>query len=272
MKKRSKYMRRLVPGVVLASAALFVVFAGPATAGAVKLITGAQIKNGSIGLIDISDRAERALKGQRGPAGPTGNTGPAGATGAAGAKGQAGAQGPQGPQGPRGPVGPSVATFGPVHLTGQNDNGCADVDGQEVWAHTSENRFFTVEPIQDGSGYLVTRYDVNGTFTTIPGAEHPGCNDEVDFAAADTGTWNGVWTRKVTADMPGFDYNPDTTMPASGTWSAFLTAVFGLPAGADPATTSYEFDYYNDCDDHWRDSSYAGNSVGSGTIGNCPAN
>jgi hypothetical protein len=51
------------------------------TAGAAKLITGAQIKNGSIGLADLSKSAKRALKGATGPAG---STGPTGATGPAG--------------------------------------------------------------------------------------------------------------------------------------------------------------------------------------------
>jgi len=58
-------------------------------------------------------------------------------------------------------------------------------------------------------------------------------------------------------------------MPASGTWPDFLTAFFGLDPGADPPTTSYEFDYYNDCGDHWRDSFYGGASIGSGTIDDC---
>jgi hypothetical protein len=69
--------------------------------------------------------------------------------------------------------------------------------------------------------------------------------------------------------MAGFDYDPDAEMPASGTWADFLTAAFGLDPGADPPTTSYEFDYYNDCGDHWRDSFYGGASIGSGTIDDC---
>ena len=38
--------------------------AGAATSG---LITGAQIKNGTIGLLDLSASAKQSLKGQRGP-------------------------------------------------------------------------------------------------------------------------------------------------------------------------------------------------------------
>jgi hypothetical protein len=55
------------------------------SAGAAKFITGGDIKNGSIGLKDLSRAARRALLGRTGPAGPAGATGP---------------QGPPGPQGP----------------------------------------------------------------------------------------------------------------------------------------------------------------------------
>ena len=111
---------------------------------------------------------------------------------------------------------------------------------------------------------------MNGTFTTIPGAQHPGCEDPADFDSADTGTWNGIWTRKVTSGLAGFDYNPDGSMAGVETWSDFLTEFFGLDPAADPPTISYEFDYYNACDDHWRDSFYGASSIGSGTIGDCP--
>jgi len=76
--------------------------------------------------------------------------------------------------------------------------------------------------------------------------------------------------------MTGFDYNPDATSPDE-TWVGFLGAVFGLPPaiadpnGATPAPTiSYEFDYYNACGDHWRDSFYAGAFHASGSILDCP--
>jgi hypothetical protein len=71
----------------LAVGALIAVFAAT-SAGAAKFITGGDIKNGSIGLKDLSRAAKRGLKG---------HTGPAGATGAVGPQGPAGAQGPAGP-------------------------------------------------------------------------------------------------------------------------------------------------------------------------------
>jgi hypothetical protein len=76
--------KRITPAFVLAMLALFIALAGTATAGTAVLITGKQIKNGSIGLADISVSAKRALKGQRGPqgiAGPAGTAGPAGLPG-----------------------------------------------------------------------------------------------------------------------------------------------------------------------------------------------
>lgn len=77
---RERVRTTLICGVVLA-----VTLA--ATAGASRLITGSQIKNGSIGLVDLSKSARRALAGKTGPvgpAGPQGAQGPAGATGPAG--------------------------------------------------------------------------------------------------------------------------------------------------------------------------------------------
>jgi Collagen triple helix repeat (20 copies) len=60
------------------------------------IVTSANIKNGSIQLVDMSAKAKRALKGNRGPAGRPGERG---ATGPAGLPGATGAQGPPGPEG-----------------------------------------------------------------------------------------------------------------------------------------------------------------------------
>ena len=54
------------------------------------LITGAQIKNGSVELVDLSAAAKRALRGQRGQRGAQGPPGAAGAPGAQGAPGAPG--------------------------------------------------------------------------------------------------------------------------------------------------------------------------------------
>jgi hypothetical protein len=66
---------------IIAAVVAAVISATAATAASTGLITGAQIKNGSIGVVDLSAGAKRALKGQRGPAGPPGATGVAGPAG-----------------------------------------------------------------------------------------------------------------------------------------------------------------------------------------------
>jgi hypothetical protein len=60
-------------------------------------VTGAKVKNGSLGTADLSAAARASLQGQTGPAGPAGATGQAGATGATGAAGATGGQGVPGP-------------------------------------------------------------------------------------------------------------------------------------------------------------------------------
>ncbi len=71
-------------------------------------LTGVDVKNGSLGAIDLSAAARAALTGQKG------DTGPAGPAGAPGATGIAGPAGPQGPQGPAGTAG-SVPAYGAGH-------------------------------------------------------------------------------------------------------------------------------------------------------------
>lgn len=73
-------------------------------------VTGTDIKDGSIVPDDMSTAAHNSLKGDTGPAGPQGDagaTGEKGATGAKGDTGDTGATGPQGEQGPKGDTGPA---------------------------------------------------------------------------------------------------------------------------------------------------------------------
>jgi hypothetical protein len=72
--------------ISIALAALVVALGVPSAAvetgrGAAAQITGKQIKNGSIGLKDLSKAARQSLQGQQGPPGATGPTGPIGPTG-----------------------------------------------------------------------------------------------------------------------------------------------------------------------------------------------
>jgi hypothetical protein len=98
----------VTPATVLAIVALIAATSGTSIAGTqvvTRLVTGGQIKDGSIQLKDLSPAARRALKGNRGlrglpgPAGAQGLQGLPGATGAAGAKGDKGDKGDPGEPG-----------------------------------------------------------------------------------------------------------------------------------------------------------------------------
>jgi hypothetical protein len=75
------------PGTILGIIALIVALSGSVYAASSLpngSVTGAKIKNGSIGLNDLSTAAKKALRGAAGPAGAVGATGAAGAAGAPG--------------------------------------------------------------------------------------------------------------------------------------------------------------------------------------------
>ncbi len=57
-------MRRLSPATVIALLALFVALGGTATAAKI-LVTSADIKNGTIQIVDLSAKARLALHGQK---------------------------------------------------------------------------------------------------------------------------------------------------------------------------------------------------------------
>lgn len=102
---RGTFARRPSAGMVVALLALCVALSGTSygadvRAAASSLLTGAQIKDGSIGLRDLSPSARKSLKGARGLKGPTGSPGSSGAKGDAGPKGDTGAKGDVGPAGP----------------------------------------------------------------------------------------------------------------------------------------------------------------------------
>jgi hypothetical protein len=88
-------MRRILEtrtsaALIIAITLILAAAVGGATAAG--LITGKQIKNHSIQLVDLSKKAQLRLRGQRGQRGPQG------------------VPGPQGPQGPAGPAGTSTPT------------------------------------------------------------------------------------------------------------------------------------------------------------------
>ena len=110
-------------GTVVAYVALFAALCASAVAAptvvtaAKKLITGKQIKDGTVAQKDLAKAVRKKLAaksaGAVGPAGPTGPAGPAGARGDRGPTGEAGAAGAAGPAGPAGPTGPAGADGAP---------------------------------------------------------------------------------------------------------------------------------------------------------------
>jgi hypothetical protein len=91
--ERNNLSKKTIAMTLAVIGAVFVSVAGTATAAGHGTISGIQIKNGTIGLADLSAKAKKSLMGQRGPKGETG------------AKGDTGAAGPQGPQGAPGATG-----------------------------------------------------------------------------------------------------------------------------------------------------------------------
>jgi hypothetical protein len=111
VKKLITRFGRQSPAIVIATLALFAALGGTAVAAGT-LITGKQIKNGSITGVDVKNKSltARDFRGSvRGPRGQTGPAGPQGAAGRPGSQGPAGAPGPEGPKGDvgiQGPAGP----------------------------------------------------------------------------------------------------------------------------------------------------------------------
>jgi hypothetical protein len=141
---------------VLAVLALFVALGGTATAASVTLITGREVKDGSLSGADLADRsvgarklARHSLSGNHvrlgslttrevkdgtlkledlsstaraaltGGAGATGATGPAGPAGSQGPAGPQGTAGSQGPAGPAGAAGTGIKLAGYAHAAAQ---------------------------------------------------------------------------------------------------------------------------------------------------------
>ena len=100
-------MRRPSASMVVAVLAIVIATAGTASA-TTALITSHQIKNGTIGLVDISKQARKALHGRTGKTGKTGAAGPQGAQGPQGTPRPQGLHGLQGDMGSPGVSGYTV--------------------------------------------------------------------------------------------------------------------------------------------------------------------
>ena len=106
--------RRPSAGLVIGLLALFIALGGSALA-ATGMLSGTQIKKGSIPLNRLSGAARKALE----KPGPRGARGPAGHRGATGERGPEGAKGDPGLQGEVGPQGPIGKSFEPGQVTPQ---------------------------------------------------------------------------------------------------------------------------------------------------------
>ncbi len=153
--------RRFTPAMVVAMIALAVALSGTAVAGTTKLITGSQIKNGTIKLVDLHSSVKSALLGHTD------------ATGAEGPVGPQGADGPMGPQGADGPVGPQGVT---------GDTGATGAPGKDG---------------EDGLSGLVTRHYDYIKGGDYPGAGSGGiatvaCDDDPAVSQTKVAIGGGV--------------------------------------------------------------------------------
>ncbi len=132
---------------VLATLALFFALGGTAYAGAQALVTGSQVKDGSLTGADLADRtidvnkltgaAVSLLKGARGAAGTAGPAGPSGQAGPAGAPGPTGATGATGPAGATGAAGPAGTAIALAS--------CAKTEAQSVADDSSFHTIWSID-------------------------------------------------------------------------------------------------------------------------------
>lgn len=248
-------MRRrfsVVPSPAMVVACIAVVLAMTGSAFAARaLITGADIKDGSITRADLSGGTLKSLKGKHGPAGRDGFTGARGPQGDTGPPGPAGPTGPVGPQGPRGPVG-DTGTQGPTGRTGpvgpRGDQGLQGTPGQSLFFNTAVGATDAGTPlaqrstgptdastdgveITNGGTFLTagTTYKVD-VFVSFVDTANPGTefgvarlfldSSPLDGSGSDpTGGNADMDTTLVTADVPD-----DLSNPAQASASFLVTA------------------------------------------------
>lgn len=218
-----------VPSPAMVVACIAVVLAMTGSAFAAKaLITGADIKDGSITRADLSGKTLKSLKGKRGPAGSDGFTGARGPQGDDGPQGPAGPAGPQGPQGPRGGVG-DTGSQGPTGRTGpvgpRGDQGSQGTPGQSLVFNTAVGATGAGTPlaqtstgptdpstdgveISNGGTFLsaFTQYKVD-VFVSFTATANPGTEFGVGRLFLDSTPLDGV-----TGDPSGGNADMDTTL------------------------------------------------------------
>lgn len=162
---RTTRTTRRTPVLLLAVVALLVGIAGTATAA--KLITGAQIQDGSVTGKDVKNGSltkrdlTGSLRGETGPPGPEGPAGPAG---------PAGSVGPQGRPGVSGLTYPTVAR---VITADKSESwsvpcpaGKKAVGGGVSSVHAFRTTIRQSAPLNDGAGWTVIFHNGNGYTVT----------------------------------------------------------------------------------------------------------
>jgi hypothetical protein len=216
-------MRRLLRGRagMMSAFLLGLLIATAATAGAASLITGKQIKDGSINAKDLSKavRAQLARTGTPGAAGSQGAPGTPGAKGDPGTKGDPGAPGVDGQTGPPGPtygeahgafaeaayvpagnVGPSIQVTTPVsgklYVFGHADgvvSGCSSGGSAAVYLYVDSTRV-------NGTLTFIGPTAKNLSFASVTAtAFDAGSHTVVPKAACITGTFSAP-----TLDVSGY--------------------------------------------------------------------
>lgn len=234
---RPRRPRRISSAHVLAGTALFVALGGTSYAavslprnsvgstqlrpGAVassdlraNAVTSAKVRNGTLGVADLSRRARSELQ-QPGPAGPAGPPGVPGSPGAPGPAGPSGPPGPSGPQGPAGIVTPASATpAGSVNMA-------ADVTSSIATLAVPERRY-------------VVHAKLN-LFTV--GADEISCELRADGVPIDQIQWNPAGTNvRLPVALQAVTASPVTALDVictngDATSSAFRRSLIAIPVG-----------------------------------------
>jgi hypothetical protein len=241
MRVLARLRARLSPSMVVAIVA--VVFATTGSAFAARsLLTGADIKDGTITRADLSPSAAAAkgAHGARGPRGKRGVRGPEGPQGADGLIGPAGERGPAGATGADGPLGPHGATgaVGPQGPIGPD--GPQGIPGQDLVSDLTSGLVDVGTPLAlSSSGPAASEgADLLGNIDLTPGSYRIDVTAQfTDTSAPDPALEYGI-TRLFLDGSPldGISRSPDTTsftsdVPDDGNNAAQSSAEFIVNIG-----------------------------------------
>jgi hypothetical protein len=187
--------RRVRPAHLLVVLLLVLVTGSAATAGS--LITGKQIKDGSLTGKDVRDRSLTAgdlapgtvPDAVAGPSGPAGTMGPAGPIGNDGAPGPEGPVGPRGEPGPQGEAGPPGTSSPVLAARGERvATGCGSTASQTVPASTQGTKLLWRHVAFDNASIIPTACANSGDLV-VPEAGLYLVTAAVEWpAAGDAGT------------------------------------------------------------------------------------